>query len=234
MPTVKPMITYCCMRHLFATKDQNVIESTIRVERKRCGHHNSAQPLSTLECLRSCVNPEGVANPHWYIVTAQEPEIKAELRSIPGVPLIYITRSVVILEPISGVSNDAREIAERVKFWQGIKSIGKRTILLPLRKCMVESADMTKTDLKFKEQENGSKSRRGRTHLVSKSQRKGIAKSPHKIGSERYGSRRPKSFEARSIPWSFPSIERKAGNSRPQSIPPTQNFVGGSLYFASC
>jgi len=83
--------------------------------------------LSALECLKSCVDSKGAGvNSHRYIVAAQEPEIRGEMRSIPGVPLIYITRSIVLLEPISGVSTDTRERAERGKFREGIRGTRKR------------------------------------------------------------------------------------------------------------
>lgn len=121
------MITQCCMRHLYATNDQSVIEGAKRFERKRCGHHDLEQPLSALECLTSCVDPKdkGV-NLHRYIVAAQEPEIRVKMRNIPGVPLIYITRSIVLLEPMSGLSTGIKEKAERDKFRDGIRSSRKR------------------------------------------------------------------------------------------------------------
>jgi U3 small nucleolar RNA-associated protein 23 len=121
------MITQCCMRHLYTTNDQSVIESAKRFERKRCGHHDLEQPLSALECLKSCVDPKGAGvNSHRYIVAAQEPEIRDEMRSIPGVPLIYITRSIILLEPMSGLSTDIRERAEGEKFRGGIRETRKR------------------------------------------------------------------------------------------------------------
>ncbi|KAF4627445.1 hypothetical protein G7Y89_g10711 [Cudoniella acicularis] len=56
---VKPTITQCCMRQLYTTNDQSVIDSAKLFERKRCGHHDLERPLSTLECLKSCVDPKG-------------------------------------------------------------------------------------------------------------------------------------------------------------------------------
>jgi U3 small nucleolar RNA-associated protein 23 len=73
------------------------------------------------------VDPKGAGvNSHRYIVATQEPEIRSKMRSIPGVPLIYITRSIVLLEPMSGVSTDTRERAEREKFRDGIRGTRKR------------------------------------------------------------------------------------------------------------
>lgn len=115
------------MRHLYATNDQTVIEGAKRFERKRCGHHELEVPLSALECLTSCVDPKGSgANAHRYVVAAQEDEIRDKMRSIPGVPLIYIMRSVVLLEPMSGMSTGTRETAEKQKFRDGIRGSGSQ------------------------------------------------------------------------------------------------------------
>ena len=43
----------------------------------------------------------GETNQFNYAVATQDQELRAYLRSIPGVPLIYINKSVMILEPIS-------------------------------------------------------------------------------------------------------------------------------------
>lgn len=126
------MITQCCMRHLYTTKDQNLIEGARRFERRRCGHHELEQPLPALECLESCVDPKGTGtNSHRYIVAVQEPEIRAKMREIPGVPLIYINRSIVILEPMAGVTRDVMERGERAKLRMGVRgklTVGKRKL----------------------------------------------------------------------------------------------------------
>jgi rRNA-processing protein FCF1 len=195
------MITQCCMRHLYATKDQSIIESAKQFERKRCGHHDLEQPLSALECLESCVDPKGTGvNSHRYVVAAQEPEIRSKMRSIPGVPLIYITRSVVLLEPMSGVSTDTRERAERVKFRDGIRGTRKRkrdeqedTVVgeeVPGRARQEDTlvgeevpgqARPDQEGPQVRKKENGPRGQRGRTHLVLRSQRKGRMNNSRKI-----------------------------------------------------
>ncbi|KAJ5584637.1 uncharacterized protein N7459_004437 [Penicillium hispanicum] len=50
-------------------------------------------------------------------------------RSIPGVPIIYVKRSVMVLEPMSTPSEDVREGVERSKFRAGLDgepTLGKR------------------------------------------------------------------------------------------------------------
>lgn len=75
---------------------RRVIEKAKEFERRRCGHRPEEypEPLGTLECLGECV---GKTNKHRYVVASQDPEVRAKMRGIPGVPLIYISRSVMIV-----------------------------------------------------------------------------------------------------------------------------------------
>lgn len=75
---------------------RKVIEKAKDFERRRCGHRPEEfpEPLGTLECLGECV---GKTNKHRYVVASQDPEVRAKMRGIPGVPLIYISRSVMIV-----------------------------------------------------------------------------------------------------------------------------------------
>lgn len=97
---VKILVTQCSMRHLYAqNKDgslERVIDKAKGLERRRCGHHPEQypEPLSTAECLASVV---GATNKHRYVVASQEYEVRALFRQIPGVPLVYISRSVMIV-----------------------------------------------------------------------------------------------------------------------------------------
>ncbi|OXV05520.1 hypothetical protein Egran_06712 [Elaphomyces granulatus] len=56
--------------------------------------------------------------------------LRAKARSIPGVPIIYVKRSVMILEPISAHSEKVRLGVEKSKFKTGLEStasvVGKR------------------------------------------------------------------------------------------------------------
>ncbi|KND94977.1 rRNA-processing protein utp23, partial [Tolypocladium ophioglossoides CBS 100239] len=131
---VKPMITQCEIRKLYARKDEQgvgeAIEAAKLCERRRCGHHPDEypEPLSTLECLQSVVDPKDQSeNKHRYVVASQSQEVRRMLRAVRGVPLIYIKRSVMILEPMSDESAQTRARAERGKFRAEIKkALGKR------------------------------------------------------------------------------------------------------------
>lgn len=113
---VKILITQCSMRHLYAQNKEpgidKVIEKAKGFERRRCGHHPEEfpEPLSTLECLGSVV---GATNKHRYVVASQDGEVRAKMRRIAGVPLVYISRSVMIVSTAClGASEGARTNAD--------------------------------------------------------------------------------------------------------------------------
>lgn len=53
-------------------------------------------------------------------------EIRAYAREIPGVPIIYVKRSVMILEELSGASLGVRRRGEKDKFKEGLIGLGSR------------------------------------------------------------------------------------------------------------
>jgi len=115
------------MRHLYTAepKDEVVIDHAKGFERRRCGHHTLDEPLSTMECFASVIDPKGSrTNKNRYVVATQDPRIRAYLRTIPGVPVIYIKRSVMIMEPMGGATEKVKEREEKAKFKAGI--IGSR------------------------------------------------------------------------------------------------------------
>lgn len=129
---IKPMITQCCIRHLY-TKPANTdaerkqkeewIQVAKEAERRRCGHHELEEPLSALECIESVVDPKGSGtNRHRYVVASNELEVRQAMREIAGVPLIYMNRSVMILEPIAGKTEEVREREEKGKIRAGLKA----------------------------------------------------------------------------------------------------------------
>ncbi|KPM38067.1 hypothetical protein AK830_g8469 [Neonectria ditissima] len=130
----KPMITQCEIRKLYAQNKEpgahEAIEVAKTLERRRCGHHPDQypEPLSTQECLQSVVDPKGTSqNKHRYVVASQSQEVRRMLRGIKGVPLIYIKRSVMILEPMADESVQVRAREERSKFRAELRgSLGKR------------------------------------------------------------------------------------------------------------
>lgn len=128
------VITQCEIRKLYARKDEPGVSEAIELaktcERRRCGHHPEEypEPLGTMDCLGSVVDPKDKGeNKHRYVVASHSQDVRRMLRGIRGVPLIYIRRSVMILEPMSDESAQMRAREERGKFRAEIKTaLGKR------------------------------------------------------------------------------------------------------------
>ncbi|RKF73101.1 rRNA-processing protein utp23 [Golovinomyces cichoracearum] len=125
---VKPMITQCSMRHLYGSATEPgmsyVIEKAKSYERRRCGHLPSEYPvpLSTQLCMASVVDPKNSGNNrHRYIIASQDLDVRKSMRELMGVPLIYIHRSVMIMEPMAGKTAENRERGELVKLRSGVR-----------------------------------------------------------------------------------------------------------------
>ena len=129
---IKPMITQCSMRHLYTSQPKNeaLIEQAKTYERRRCNHQNLEKPLSTFDCLKDVVTKgENGMNKHRLIVASQDEKVRAHMRRIPGVPLVYINRSVMIMEPMAEATEDLKTRDERQKIRSGLKmrsTLGKR------------------------------------------------------------------------------------------------------------
>lgn len=120
---------------------------------RHCSHNAESKPISETECILSllCPNPEINRNKEHYILAtadAEAPpvpenynkkqkrplpvapprnEIKQGARNIPGVPIIYVKRSVMILEPLSGPSERVRQGVEKGKLRAGVISTADAT-----------------------------------------------------------------------------------------------------------
>ncbi|KAI9734209.1 MAG: hypothetical protein M1834_002309 [Cirrosporium novae-zelandiae] len=124
---VKPMITQCSMRHLYKLDppSPHIVDIAKSYERRRCNHHELPEPLSELDCITSVVDTKSNrVNKHRLVVATQEQELRRDLREIPGVPLVYIKKSVMVMEPMADATEKFRDGLERGKFREGIK--GKR------------------------------------------------------------------------------------------------------------
>ncbi|KAL9582042.1 MAG: hypothetical protein Q9212_003527 [Teloschistes hypoglaucus] len=130
---IKPMITQCSIRHLYtlsvpqSEKDPLILFAK-NMERRRCNHHELEKPLSTLECLSDVIDPKkSRTNRHRYVIASQEEEVRRFCRGIRGVPLVYVKRSVMILEPMAEGSLGVKDGMEKEKFRTGLRSKpGKR------------------------------------------------------------------------------------------------------------
>ncbi|KAK0672865.1 putative rRNA-processing protein [Cercophora samala] len=122
---LKPMITQCCIRAMYAkNKEPGVaaaIERAKTFERRRCGHLMDEDPLTERECVMAVVDPKRKnENKFRYVVATQDEMLREKLRSVVPTPLMYVKRSVLILEPMAEASAKVREREEKAKFMSGI------------------------------------------------------------------------------------------------------------------
>ncbi|WFD23110.1 hypothetical protein MEQU1_001796 [Malassezia equina] len=106
---VKPMMTQCCIAALYHAEkeakgeDARRISATIALaktwERRKCNHRETQPPS---DCLASVIGPE---NRHRYMLAADDAEVRrTRRREVPGLPLLHYAQSVLILEPMSDVT----------------------------------------------------------------------------------------------------------------------------------
>ncbi|KAK2461780.1 hypothetical protein APHAL10511_006243 [Amanita phalloides] len=105
---VKPMITQCCIHELYlqGKSTQPAVDLAKTFERRKCNHREA---IPGDECLSNVV---GESNKHRYVIASQSRPLRAKLRTVPAVPLLHITRAVLILEPPSDATLKMKEIAE--------------------------------------------------------------------------------------------------------------------------
>ncbi|GAA5969645.1 hypothetical protein JCM11641_008191 [Rhodosporidiobolus odoratus] len=91
---VKPMITQCCITALYEGGDdtQAAVDAAKGFERRKCNHFK-ARPEE--ECILAMA---GAENKNRYVFATQSLDLRQNLRKVPGSPIIYIARSVMLLE----------------------------------------------------------------------------------------------------------------------------------------
>jgi U3 small nucleolar RNA-associated protein 23 len=88
------VITQCCIQALYdqGSEGQAAVEMAKEFERRKCNHF---KPRPQDECILTMA---GDSNKNRYVIATQSLELRKELRKIPGTPIVYIARSVVLLE----------------------------------------------------------------------------------------------------------------------------------------
>ncbi|KAG9289184.1 hypothetical protein G9A89_022493 [Geosiphon pyriformis] len=106
----KQMYTTCSYTELCQNGDKEAHAAQIiqQFEKRTCSHWKS--PVSSEDCLQSII---GTHNEHRYCVATQNRRLREKLRHIPGLPLLYINRTVLIIEP---PSNSTLEKAKQIEF----------------------------------------------------------------------------------------------------------------------
>ncbi|KAA8916876.1 hypothetical protein TRICI_000995 [Trichomonascus ciferrii] len=123
---VKVMITQCAMEALYRSKNEEAINLAKQFERRKCGHRPARKgedeedgTLSAFDCIKSVVNVKG-QNKHRYVVATQKLRLRQVFHKLPGVPLIYIERSVMLMEDPSPATEQVRRRIEEAKLHSGL------------------------------------------------------------------------------------------------------------------
>ena len=96
-PKVRVMVTHCActeLKSMGPACEESALRATTMM-RQKCGH---SDPVGAGECIETLV---GATNRHRYVVATQDISLRKRLRRIPGVPLIYLNRTNLVLEPPS-------------------------------------------------------------------------------------------------------------------------------------
>lgn len=148
---IKPMITQCCIHKLYESDNQTAISLAKTFERRKCNHK---EPIEPIECIQSIVNIDGV-NKHRYVIASNNYDLRKSLRYVPGVPMIFMNRAVMVMEPISHASNNFATKVERAKLTSGLNDAkyGKEKVVKPTK---TENGDDTITAPKSKKRKGPS------------------------------------------------------------------------------
>lgn len=104
---VRMYTTACVVNELKVSKSEATFNAR-RLEVRRCNH---SCPISGGDCIKEIIGNDNV---HHYGVCAQDPDLRECLRSVPGVPLVFINRGILLLEdPSQATLKHAEELERR-------------------------------------------------------------------------------------------------------------------------
>lgn len=123
-----PVITQCCIHELYlqGKSQQSATDLAKTFERRRCNHKEAipgddclmsvvgaiSPACSSSQCIDglflSCFANAGDTNKHRYVITTQSHPLRTQLRTVSATPIVHINRSVVILEPPSDITLQAK------------------------------------------------------------------------------------------------------------------------------
>ncbi|KAF9163189.1 hypothetical protein BGX20_001417, partial [Mortierella sp. AD010] len=151
IPTVlcdasKQMVTPCTMALLKSRGDDGsgAFLASKRFEKRRCKHQEAVDEAL---CISEIIS---TSNPHNYVVATQSKKLRVQLAQVPGVPLLYINRANMILEPPSDASLSAGKKIESDKTHASNKELStlKAVKVTALGKVSVDPKLIKKIDQK--------------------------------------------------------------------------------------
>ncbi|KAF8936979.1 Fcf1-domain-containing protein [Dissophora ornata] len=115
----KQMVTPCTMAQLKSRGEDasGAFIASKRFEKRRCKHQTAVEES---QCLSEIIKD---SNPHNYVVASQSKTLRVRFAKVPGVPLLYINRANLILEPPSEASVKTSKKIESDKTHASLKEL---------------------------------------------------------------------------------------------------------------
>lgn len=169
----------------FESEEQGEPEVKVNGKSEARGENRTNDPQfkSAFDCLLDVIVVNG-SNKHRYVVATQKTRLRSRLRKVPAVPLIYMNRSVMILEPMSPATEKIRDNIESSKLSGGLNEIDKK-----------HGLDSDEEDEKPKKKRKGPK---GPNPLSVKKKSKQLDHSPSIQSTDEQHKRRRKRAKAHS------------------------------------
>jgi U3 small nucleolar RNA-associated protein 23 len=92
----------------------------------------------------------GESNEKGYLVATQDENLRQKLRAVPGCPVIYVSRTVLVLEPPSGQSKKAFERMELEKTVEGFAGGNEKAVVDEILKREREEAAQLQPKMRIK------------------------------------------------------------------------------------
>lgn len=168
---VKLMTTPCIQAELIKhdrINDSGTAFVAKRFEVRRCQHDKGSKSGS--ECIADLI---GTDNPNHYCIASQDLELRKTLRKIPGVPLIFILRDTVLMEP---PTEKCLQIAHKLE-QQKLKKVNLKVIK------MVTDSIISKANPADAISENNSTATTSKT--IKKKKSKKFGKSPNPLSCKK-------------------------------------------------
>ncbi|ORX59404.1 hypothetical protein DM01DRAFT_1300686 [Hesseltinella vesiculosa] len=105
----KPMVTECVIRELQKQGEHGVAAVAKKFEVHKCKHKTAE---TSAKCILSLIDKTHRNN---YGVATQDDSLRDPLHAIPGVPIIKVKNSMLILEPMSQASKQVVQKGEMEK-----------------------------------------------------------------------------------------------------------------------
>ncbi|KAJ1940010.1 hypothetical protein GGF37_004162 [Kickxella alabastrina] len=125
---IKPFLTFCAISDV--RKESEFRDKAVAIsktfEKRRCPHKD---PIEATQCMAEIMGKENKNN---LCVAVQDDNLRLALRRVPGVPILYLQRNVVVMERIKEVGKEVGREISREKM--GVSEAEKKMLRIVKRK----------------------------------------------------------------------------------------------------